>query len=131
MSGSQERAPVEHVVAEVGELKPGEHKIVQIRTLEIGVYNVAGTFYALHNICPHQYGPACAGPVGGQSISSAETDWRRQWIRDGEILTCPWHGMEFEIANGQCLSKRNMHLRTFPVRVINGEVRVQIGGRAP
>jgi nitrite reductase (NADH) small subunit len=129
MSDTQERAAAEHVVANKNEIKPGEHKIVRIRSLEIGIYNVGGTFYALHSMCPHQFGPACAGQVTGESICSEETGWHIQWARDGEILVCPWHGMQFEIATGQCLSKKEMRLRTFPVKIVDDEVRVQLGGR--
>ena len=70
---------------------------LRVRNMEIGVFNVDGTFYALLNTCPHQYGPLCKGPVGGQMISNESTGWRYQWIRGGEIVTCPWHGLEFDL----------------------------------
>ena len=119
----------EHVVAQASDLKPGEHKIVQIRSLEIGIYNVGGNFYALHSMCPHQFGPACLGPVTSQSVCDESTGWRLQWRKEGEILVCPWHGMQFDILTGQSLPNKKVRLRTFPVRVVDGEVRVQIGGR--
>jgi nitrite reductase/ring-hydroxylating ferredoxin subunit len=128
-TNATERTAVEHAVAQAADLPPGKHKIVKVRSLEIGVYNVGGTYYALHSMCPHQFGPACAGPVGGQAICNETTEWHYQFVRDGEILTCPWHGMEFDIASGQCLSMPRMRLRSFPVRVVDGEVRVQIGRR--
>jgi nitrite reductase/ring-hydroxylating ferredoxin subunit len=37
--------------------------------------------------------------------------------------------MQFDILNGQSLSDKKLKLRTFPVRVVDGEVRVQLGGR--
>lgn len=107
------------------DLKAGEHKIVNVGRLEIGLYNLDGTFYALHNMCPHQFGPACAGPVGYESVCNSQTDWHLQLVRKGEILTCPWHGMEFDVKSGQCLSDKKMRLRTFPVQVIDGNVHVQ------
>lgn len=119
----------EHVVAQAGDIRPGENKIVRIRTMEIGVYNVGGSFYALHNVCPHQFGPACLGPITGQTVCDESTGWQFQWTRDKEILVCPWHGMQFDILTGQSLPNKNVRLRTFPVRVVDGEVRVQIGGR--
>jgi 3-phenylpropionate/trans-cinnamate dioxygenase ferredoxin subunit len=120
----------EHVVAQASDLKPGEHKIVQIRSLEIGIYNVGGSFYAHHSMCPHQFGPACLGPVTGQSVCDESTGWRFQWRRNNEILVCPWHGMQFDILTGQSLPNKNVRLRTFPVRVVDGEIRVQVGGRS-
>ncbi len=119
----------EHVVAHASDLKPGEHKVVQINSIELGLYNVGGSFYAVHSMCPHQFGPACRGPVTAMSICDESTDWEFQWTRAGEVLVCPWHGMQFDILNGQSLSDKNLRLRTFPVRVVDDEVRVQIGGR--
>jgi nitrite reductase/ring-hydroxylating ferredoxin subunit len=131
MSDVRERPANEHAVGSVDDLAPGEHKLVQVNNLEIGVYNIGGEFFAMHNMCPHQFGPACAGPVGNAAVCSSRTDWRMQLERDGEILTCPWHGMEFDLKTGECLSRNKMRLRTFPVRVQDGEIRVQIGGKRP
>lgn len=122
-------SPGEHVVLHESDLKPGEHKVVRIKSLELGIYNIAGSFYAVHSMCPHQYGPACLGPVTSKSICDESTNWKFQWTRAGEILVCPWHGMQFDILNGESLSDKKLRLRTFPVRVVDGEVRVQIGGR--
>jgi nitrite reductase/ring-hydroxylating ferredoxin subunit len=122
-------SPAEHVVARTGDLKPGEHKIVYINSIELGLYNIGGTFYAVHSMCPHQYGPACRGPVTSEATSNESTGWRTQWTKVGEVLVCPWHGMQFHILTGQSLSDKHLRLRTFPVRVVDDEVRVQIGGR--
>jgi nitrite reductase/ring-hydroxylating ferredoxin subunit len=120
---------VEHVVANTDDLKPGQHKIVQINNIELGIYNIDGRFYAVHSMCPHQFGPACKGPVTSKSVCDESTDWQFQLTRAGEILVCPWHGMQFDIIDGQSLSNKKLRLRTFPVQVVDGEVRVQIGGR--
>jgi nitrite reductase (NADH) small subunit len=120
----------EHVVCKVEELPPGGRKIVQVRRQQIGVYNVNGTYYALHSMCPHQFGPLCHGPVGGEMICNAQTRWHFEWTRNGEILSCPWHGMEFDLTTGQSLTLKDMHVRTYPVRVVDGEIRVQLGKRA-
>lgn len=114
----------EHVVAATSELPPGSHKLVKIRGLEIGVYNVGGEYYAFHNMCPHQFGPACIGPVGPAAL--VDDEFQMHLLRGGEILTCPWHGMEFDLKTGQCLTRKDMHLRAFPVRVVDGNIHVQI-----
>lgn len=129
MSETRERVAAEHVVGKASDLPPGKHMLVNVQNLEIGIYNVGGTFYALHNMCPHQFGPACAGPVSGEAVCSHATGWQMELVRDGEILVCPWHGMEFDLTTGQCLTMKQMRVRTFPVRVDEGEIRVQIGGR--
>ena len=46
-----------HVVASVGDIKPGEKKLVTVKGREVGVFNVGGEFFALANRCPHAGGP--------------------------------------------------------------------------
>ena len=65
----------------------------------IGVFNVAGEYFALRNRCPHQGGPLCLGSMSGLVTSSGPGDYTVS--RQGEILRCPWHGWEFDIRTGQ------------------------------
>lgn len=116
----------DHVVGPVEDFPPGTHRVVQLGRIEVGVFNVAGVFHALPNICPHQFGPLCAGTVNGTTACSATTNWRFAWVRQGEIVTCPWHGIEFHIATGQSLSSPRLRVRTYPVRVVDGQVTVTI-----
>ncbi len=124
---TDQSAPQDHVVGLVGDFPPGTHKVVRVRNMDIGIFNVGGTFYALLNVCPHQYGPLCSGPVGGQMICNAATEWRFQWVRSGEIVTCPWHGLEFDLTTGQCLATKKYRVRQFPLQVVDGELRLRIG----
>jgi nitrite reductase/ring-hydroxylating ferredoxin subunit len=109
-----------HVVASVAEVPPGTNKLVIARDREIGIFNVAGTFYALANRCPHKGGPLCRGRITGLTLSSSPGDYRV--IRNGEFLRCPWHGWEFEIATGQSYcDPKTMRIRQFEVAVAPGE----------
>lgn len=119
-------APDDHEVGDVAEFPPETHKVVAIKNIEIGIFNVAGTLYALPNVCPHQYGPLSKGPVGGMMSCNVDTGWKFHWGRSGEILTCPWHGLEFDIKTGQCLAPKKFSVRSFPVRVVDGKVRVSL-----
>lgn len=53
------------VIAQVSEVPPGARKIVEVAGRSIGVFNVAGEFFALRNRCPHQGGPLCTGRLSG------------------------------------------------------------------
>ncbi len=112
----------DHVVGALADFPPGSHTVVKIRNLHLGVFNIDGEFHALPNICPHQFGPLCEGPVGGTTTCSADTGWRFSWVREGEILTCPWHGLEFDIATGTCLASPKLRVRRYPISVEGGEV---------
>ena len=55
----------EYVVGSVDEFPPGTHRVIPLGRVEVGVFNVNGDFYALPNVCPHQFGPLCAATVDG------------------------------------------------------------------
>lgn len=119
------------VVAEVSEIPAGTHKVVRVGGLDIGIFNVHGEFYALHNVCPHQFGPVCSGTIGCLAIANKETDWQMQLVREGEILTCPWHGMEFDLKSGQSTSQKQLRLRMFPVQIVDNKVCIDVRSRRP
>ena len=89
----------------------------------IGIFNVKGAYYALRNICPHKRGPLCTGEVAGRSSTEAPpsaTDGFVGYEREGEIIRCPWHAWQFDIATGECLADPNMRVKTYPI-VVDGE----------
>jgi nitrite reductase/ring-hydroxylating ferredoxin subunit len=87
----------EHYVADASEIPEGARRIVTIGGREIGVFNIKGHYYALPNVCFHQGGPLCEGPVTGTLIANVNTQWKPQWVQEGEILHCPWHSMEYDM----------------------------------
>ena len=112
----------EHNAGPLSDFPPGSHKVVQLGRIAVGIFNVDGELHALPNVCPHQFGPLCEGRVNGTTACPAATDWQFAWARDGEIVTCPWHGIEFDIATGVSLVTSRLRVRTYPVRVEDGEV---------
>jgi len=118
--------PTEHVVARADEIGVGECKIVAIGSLQIGVFNVDGQFYALPNVCLHQFGPLCTGRISGTLAASAASEDFASSSLEGQIITCPWHRLEFNITTGQCLAFPKRKLRSYPVKVEDGQVKVLI-----
>ena len=113
------------VVGNVADIPVGGRKIiVPFRgRAGIGIFNVNGAFYALRNICPHKRGPLCTGEVAGRSRTDAPpslTDGFVGYEREGEIIRCPWHAWQFDIATGECLVDSNMRVKTYPI-IIDGE----------
>ena len=106
------------------ELGPGDRVIRDFDGLSVGLFNVGGRFYALHNRCPHKGGALCRGPVTGTNF--ATSDFRYAYGREGEILRCAWHGWEFEIESGRSLVDPSVRAKTYPVEVEDGEVYVVI-----
>jgi nitrite reductase/ring-hydroxylating ferredoxin subunit len=59
-----------------------------------------------------------AAPPSGRPIDDAEFAIER----DGEIIRCPWHLWEFEIATGRCLVDARMRVKTYPTTIEDGWV---------
>ena len=109
------------VVGRVEDLPPGTSTIVPRGKFGIGVYNVGGAFYALTNYCLHRGAPLCRGQVTGMVVAG-EQPYESRMVRVGEFLRCPWHGWEFEIASGRAVAYPERAIRTYPIRVEDGNV---------
>ena len=74
----------------------------------VAVCNVAGDLYAIDGICPHS-----GGPLGHGAL-------------DGAILTCPFHGWEFDCRTGTMPGDDLKLQATYPVKVEDGEIFVEL-----
>ncbi len=74
----------------------------------VALFNVAGTYHALDGICPHQGGPLGKG------------------ILSGCIVTCPWHGWQFNVVDGQHQASRSLRHACFATKVEAGEIWVNL-----
>ena len=116
-----------HVVGEVSDFPEGSHRVVTVGRRRIGVFNIGGKLYGLPNVCPHQTGPLCEGkPPLGTLVSRPENEWRFEWVHDGEVVVCPWHGLEYHVLTGRCLADPNITLRRYEVVVEGGKVKVLV-----
>lgn len=119
----------DHVVAKTDELADGERIIALLNGKEIGVFNIDGELYAYPNWCAHQGGPLCEGMLSGTVEGEYDRDnleTELEWCREGEVLSCPWHGWEFDATTGDCLVDDGCRLRSIPVRDESGHVVVTL-----
>lgn len=96
------------VVLHKDALKPGKVTEIIIGGTAIAVANVDGTFHACTNTCPHADGPLGEGTL------------------DGGLLTCPYHGWQFDLAEGTCKTNGDVTLETYDVQVVGDAVCVRI-----
>jgi 3-phenylpropionate/trans-cinnamate dioxygenase ferredoxin subunit len=90
------------------ELLVGNHVIVEIDGVEVAVFNIAGEFFAIEDVCTHD----------GAEIASGDLQ--------GSEIVCPRHGARFCIKTGAVLSPPAYEaIRCFPVRIENGVVQVR------
>ena len=112
-----------YVVARTGEIPTGTRRIVELEGQSIGVFNVHDCYVAVLNLCPHEFAPVCLGRLGGTTLPSAPGEWT--WGREGEILACPWHGWEFDLLTGACLTDHR-RLRRYEVIAEDNQIIVMI-----
>ena len=97
-------------VAKVGELAPGEMKLVEAGNRAVALINVEGELYAIDNECTH----AACDLVYGRL--------------DGEILECDCHGSQFNVKTGAVEGPPAMDdVPTYPVRIEGDNVLVELG----
>jgi 3-phenylpropionate/trans-cinnamate dioxygenase ferredoxin subunit len=70
-------------VAKIDELKNGTMKAVSAAGREILLARVGDKYYAVDGRCPHMKGNLSQGKL------------------EGTVVTCPLHGSQFDITNGQ------------------------------
>jgi nitrite reductase/ring-hydroxylating ferredoxin subunit len=95
-------------IASVSDCPPGSSRELVAGDRIVALFNVGGTFYALDGVCPHQGGPLGEGVL---------TDC---------VVTCPWHGWQFDVRTGQHqLNAKYSHPR-FEVRVEGDNVLIDL-----
>lgn len=113
---SRTSSPATHRVCPVAELPPGMRRIVDVEGRSIGVFNVHGRYHALRNVCPHKLAPLCLGPVSG--VPEGDRPGAVVLRRAGEVVRCPWHGWEFDIATGKSVfNPHRVRVKTYPVSI--------------
>lgn len=103
------------VVCHQDELPVGSSRIVTDGKWSAGVYNIAGSFHAVRNVCPHAGAPLCKGTVRGTHAPGQVGEFDPVYA--GRILVCPWHGWEFDIVTGKGLYDRKSRVATYLVVV--------------
>ncbi len=113
-------------VGRVEDFPIGRFRIVTADEVEIGVVRLAnGAVHAVRNRCPHKGAPICKGILGGTWPPSPVGELAFE--RDGEVLTCPWHGYEYDLDTGlELYQERPTRLRKYEVAVENGAVFVTV-----
>ncbi len=108
----------EKLVGKASEFKDGDRRIVFVGDLEIGVFKESGEYYAYSNYCLHQGGPVCEGLTIAKVEEKIMPDQTSRGLYFSETemhFVCPWHGYEYDMKTGECVSDRRLKLRKFRV----------------
>ena len=89
------------------DLPNGERLFFEIEGEAIVLFNIAGNFYAIADLCTHDEGPLGEGDL------------------DGFDLICPRHGARFDIRTGQAIRLPAVTpTKSYPTRIVDGVVEV-------
>jgi len=109
-------------VAKIEELKSGAMKKVIVQRREILLTKVGDKYYATDDRCPHMKGDLSQGKL------------------EGAVVTCPVHGSQYDVTNGQVVRwlkgglmsklgsalKPSKNLTVYNVKVEDGRVLVEV-----
>lgn len=92
-------------VCNTKQILPQKPFIFQIEKYEqVIIFNSGEEFFAVENRCPH----------AGALLNESEIE--------GRMLTCIWHGWQFDLKSGRCLNDPWAQLKSYEINVKNGEV---------
>ena len=98
-------------VCPVEALAPGEMRLVEWEDLEIGVFNCAGTVYAIEDRCSHDDGPLVEGELDQETCT----------------IECPRHGSRFDLKTGTPLTlPAYVPVDTFAVIVEDETIKLEV-----
>jgi nitrite reductase (NADH) small subunit len=100
--------PTRHVIAQVEDVPNGAGKEYAVAGRIIALFNIDGEYSAIDGICAHAGGPIAAGAVVGN------------------VVTCPWHGWQYDVKTGQHCLTESICQQSFPVSVENDSIVVEI-----
>jgi len=90
-------------IAPASELPGGERLFVELGDRPIVIFNIAGQFFAIGDVCSHDDGPLGDGDVEGYNV------------------VCPRHGAEFDIRTGKAMAMPAVvDIPAYPVQVRDG-----------
>ena len=89
-------------VGPVAAFADGEVRRVEVEGRGLAIVRQGDAWYALRDICPHQGARLSDGRVGGTALARHPGD-EIVLGRAGEILSCPWHGWEYDVRTGRSL----------------------------
>jgi len=94
-------------IAPADQLPDGERMFIEVEGKSIVIFKIAGTLFAIGDICSHDNGPVGDGE-----------------IEENEII-CPRHGGRFDVRTGKATSlPAVMDIPSYPIREKDGMIEI-------
>ncbi|MFH1446652.1 MAG: non-heme iron oxygenase ferredoxin subunit [Chloroflexota bacterium] len=96
-------------VCSVDDIPEGKRIFIEVKDFLIVILNIEGKFYAIEDMCTHDYCPLGDGELEGYEI------------------VCPCHGARFDVRDGKVLSMPAVKdVASFPLRITDGNLEIGI-----
>jgi nitrite reductase (NADH) small subunit/3-phenylpropionate/trans-cinnamate dioxygenase ferredoxin subunit len=95
--------------AKKDEVPPGMIREFSIDGKTFALANVEGKLYAINNLCLHRGGPLGQGEL------------------NGSVVTCPWHGWQYDVTTGKLVTNPAVACETYAVEVRGDDIFVDVG----
>lgn len=95
-------------ITKVDEVPAGTGKEFTVNGRIVALYNIDGQFHAIDGICAH-----AGGPLG-------------EGVLSGCIVTCPWHGWQYEVDTGAMCLNDQIRQEQFSVKIDGDQVLVEL-----
>ncbi|MFZ5802422.1 MAG: Rieske (2Fe-2S) protein [Candidatus Omnitrophota bacterium] len=99
-------------VASIEEIPEGTGRMCEVDGVRIALFRRGQEVFAIEGVCPH-----AGAPLGEGGF-------------DGEKVTCPWHGWEFNVRSGQCVYGEEGLIPTYLVKLEGKDVWIGWPSRA-
>lgn len=93
-----------HLACDESQLVSGQGCELVVADRIVALFKQGDAIYALDGMCPHQ-----GGPLGKGTLT-------------GCIVTCPWHGWQFDVSTGQHQASKSIRHTTFETKIVEGKV---------
>ena len=96
-------------IAPISELPNGERLFVELGDKPIVIFNIAGQYFAIGDVCTHDDGPLGDG------------------LLESHNVVCPRHGAEFDVRTGQAVQlPAVVDIPAYPVQIRDGQIFVGV-----
>ncbi|HIN61584.1 MAG TPA: non-heme iron oxygenase ferredoxin subunit [Candidatus Marinimicrobia bacterium] len=89
-------------------LLPQSGQVVMMEEKPVALFNIDGEFIAMDNKCPHR----------GGSLGDGEIE--------GDIVTCPWHGWQFNCRTGKAVENDAIIVRTYEIENLSEGIFIKV-----
>ncbi|SDQ70827.1 Ferredoxin subunit of nitrite reductase or a ring-hydroxylating dioxygenase [Pseudomonas sp. UC 17F4] len=89
----------------------GGRVLLEWANRSVALFNVADSFYAIDDSCPHQGASLCGGRL------------------DGRVIQCCAHGLRFDLASGYLLNSTQLKVASYPVEQRDGQLFIVLASK--